>query len=66
MCSELERVWNGAAVVLFGCYPSISLPRQRKATNLSHVGLINVGVNDQVKVEVKLRELVKRVVRRIF
>jgi hypothetical protein len=49
MCNELERVWNGAAVVLFGCYSSISLRRQRKATKLNHVGLISVGVNDQVK-----------------
>jgi len=36
-------------VVLFGCYSSISLQRQRKATNLSHVVLISVGVKDQVK-----------------
>ena len=46
--NELERVWNGAAVVLFGCYASISLQRQRKATKLCHFHLVDVGVNDQV------------------
>jgi len=35
MCNELESVWNGASVVLFGCYSSVSLQRQRKATNLA-------------------------------
>lgn len=58
----MEWSCHGFVWVLFQYQPS----ETEESHELSPVGLINVGIKDQVKGGIELRVLVTRAVRRIF